>query len=344
MNQLLNQEKNLVPKIPPRILIDIHSNCNLSCPQCLVHGRKHDPRCEKYKNKVMSLNQVFSIIDEIMESKPLIIPSLWSEPLLYPYFIDFCNYVKSKDIPLSINTNGLLLNEKMANFLVEIKFDSVIISVDAVSGETLKKVRGFSNITRLIKNIDYLLQLRGHNTKPRIGVSMTLQSANKHEKQDFLTFWTEKVDYIRFGTYFDGNTFASDNSCNYVSRIPCSDLYSTMAIHADGNVSICCLDIFQEYNVGNVFDEGLKGVWNGEKLNRIRELHEKNDYSSLPLCESCSRWNSSQYVNIIEKGLLIRKSNEYEYHNRIDRLDNWSDKLYGAHNEWKNILNEIESI
>lgn len=338
MSKEISRANRNVPILPPRILLDIHTNCNLQCPQCLVHGESKDPRTLIYKNKIMPLHMAMSIIDEIEEIHPLLIPDMWSEPLLYPYFRELTQYMKKKGVTLAINTNGLLLSEEMAKFLVEIEFDSVIISIDATTDETLKKIRGFSRLSHLIKIVERLIKIRGSKDKPRIGVSMTLQNANIQERDLFVSYWTQRVDFVRIGTYFDGTEFIQVNIGKKGGRIPCLSLYSTMPIHADGNVSICCLDIFNEYNMGNVFNEGIKGVWNGEKFTRIRELHEKNDYSQLPLCRNCSRWNSYQYTDRIENGLLIRKSSEYEYYNRIDRLDSWDEKLHGTHTEWIDIV------
>jgi radical SAM protein with 4Fe4S-binding SPASM domain len=338
MSKNKKSKKTKTPALPPRVLVDVNSNCNLQCPQCLVHGNSEDPRAIRYKNKVMPLEKAKSIVDEIAQRPPLLIPSLWSEPLFYPYFYELAQYMKEKGLTLSINTNGLLLNEKMAHFLVNLEFDSVIISLDATTDETLKKIRGISRISPLKKIVERLVRIRGDRKKPRIGVSMTLQEANLHERDAFVTYWTKKVDFVRISTYFNGEDLIYSDSKKMSRRIPCPSLYSTMAIHADGNVSICCLDIFNEYNMGNVFTEGVGGVWDGEKFNHIRELHEKNDYSELPLCRKCSRWNSYQYEDRIENGLLIRKSSEFEYYNRIDRLDNWDEQLHGTHTEWEEML------
>ena len=51
----------------------------------------------------------------------------------------------------TFNTNGLLLNKDMCNFLVEQQFDSVSISIDASTKESLKKTRGITAIDKIIR-------------------------------------------------------------------------------------------------------------------------------------------------------------------------------------------------
>lgn len=324
--------------LPSRYLLNLQSNCNLHCPQCLVHGREENFKIKSYKNKIMPLDKAMLIADEICGTNPLLIPSLWSEPLLYPYFKEIILYMKKKGITLNINTNGILLTEDMSKFLVESEYDSVIVSVDAVTDKTLKKIRGFSRLSILINNIERLVKIRGEKIKPRIGVSMTVQDANKNEQKMFVKYWGHKVDFIRIGTYFDGTHFSNDKDNDLIARIPCPSLYSTMAIHADGNVSMCCLDIFNEYNLGNIFLDGVMEVWKGDSFLKIRKFHEENDYSQLPLCQNCSRWRSYQYSDRIEDGFLIRESNEYIYYNSITQLDNWGNELLGTHTEWKDFM------
>jgi radical SAM protein with 4Fe4S-binding SPASM domain len=227
----------------------------------------------------------------------------------------------------------------MARYFVEMQVDAIAFSIDAATKATLKKVRGIDRLEKLHRAVERMLLARADHKLPRIGVSFTVQPANAHEREDFVRFWAQQVDFVRVGELFQDGHFP--NIKIEGPRRPCPALYSTMAIHANGNVSICCLDGFGETNVGNVFDEGVEAVWNGEKLNKIRRHHEAGEWEKVPFCQSCERWASYGFEEEIRDGLLVRRSPEYTYYNRLDRLDNWSDSLLGTHKDPKESVREL---
>jgi radical SAM protein with 4Fe4S-binding SPASM domain len=319
-----------VPDMPSRVLIDLRTDCNLKCPMCIVHGETDDPRLKAFLRRSMSLAQARAVLDEIMASKPLIQPNLWSEPLLAHDFKAHIRHMKERGLTVALNTNGLLLREDMAKFFVEMKVDSVSISIDATTKETLKKVRGIDKLEKIEKSVSVMLQARGERLVPRVGVSFTLQDANRHERDAFVQRWVGRVDFVRVGELFEDGRFPGIKPTG--PRKPCPSLYNTMAIHTNGNVSYCCLDGFGETSLGNIFEDGgVKAVWHGEKFREIRHLHETGQYDKVPFCQGCDRWISNDYQEEIVDGLLIRRSAEYTYYNRVDKLENWHGSLLGAH-------------
>jgi radical SAM protein with 4Fe4S-binding SPASM domain len=124
-------------------------------------------------------------------------------------------------------------------------------------------------------------------------------------------------------------------------RTPCPAIYSTMAIHANGNCSICCLDGFGETDMGNVFDEGVAAVWTGEKFTAARRAHETGDWDAVPYCRGCDRWASYSYEDVVKDGVLIRRSPEYTYYNRVDRLTNISAGLLQTDEDAQRVVGKL---
>lgn len=114
-------------------------------------------------------------------------------------------------------------------------------------------------------------------------------------------------------------------------RIPCPAMYNTMPVHNDGTVTICCLDGFKVTNVGNVFKDGVRAVWQGEEFAKIRYYHETGHWDKVPFCKSCNGWAQYEFEEEVRDGLLIRKSPQYTYYNKIARLKNWKGNLLGGH-------------
>jgi radical SAM protein with 4Fe4S-binding SPASM domain len=286
----------------------------------------------------MNVENARLVLDELMAAKPLVMPGMWSEPTMNPNFKAHITQMKERGLTVAMNTNGLKVNADMAQFLVDVKFDSVFFSVDATTPETLQKVRGITRLDLLHQAVERLMTTRGDKPNPRIGVSMTLQPSNRHERDEFVAFWTKKVDVVRIGEIYEQGKFSGFNASG--ARVPCQSLYTTLAVNTNGNVSLCCLDGFNEYSMGNVFKDGVKGVWHGPKLTAMRKLHERGQWDKIPICKTCDRWSSYQYEDIVKDDLLIRRTAEYTYYNRIDRLTNWHKELHGTHGDPSQKLKE----
>jgi len=102
-------------------------------------------------------------------------------------------------------------------------------------------------------------------------------------------------------------------------------------VHNDGTATVCCLDGFKDTNVGNVFEKGVKSIWTGEEFAKVRYYHETEQWDKVPFCKNCNGWAQYEFEEEIRDGLLIRRSPEYTYYNRIDRLGNWEGQALGAH-------------
>jgi radical SAM protein with 4Fe4S-binding SPASM domain len=331
-----------VPKLPPRVIMDLRTDCNLKCPMCVVHGDTDNKELMGFLRSDMGLENAAMILDELKPVRPMVMPSLWSEPLLSREFRAHARAIKERGFTLAMNTNGLLLRKDLAEFFVEIGVDAVSVSIDSTTKETLKKVRGIDRLDKLHKAVDVMLEARGDKELPRVGVSFTVQEENIHEREAFVDNWAHKVDFVRVGELFVDGKFPNVEVVG--PRKPCPALYSTLSVHATGSVSICCLDGFAETNMGNVFEEGVEAVWNGEKFNEVRHYHETGQWEKAPkMCKNCERWASYGFEEELVDGLLIRRSPEYTYYNRVDKLENWGGGLLGTHKDPKESLAELQT-
>lgn len=326
-----------VPELPPRLILDLATKCNLRCGMCPVWGQDDDT-IENAKG-TMNLEAARRLLDELMSAKPLVSPCLYGEPLLAPDFKTRIMDMKSRGLSVFINTNGLALTSELAQFFVDIELDSVFVSIDSVTKETLKKIRGIDKLEKIESAVFRLLRARGDRDWPRIGVSFTAQDENRHEQEAFVRRWTGIVDCVRTGLVFENGTFP--DMARLPERKPCPAIYKTMAIHHDGQVTVCCLDGLKSTNLGNVFKEGGKAVWNGEAFTKVRYYHETGQWDKVPFCKPCNGWAQYDFEETIKDGILIRRSPEYTYYNRIDRLKTWQGSLLSFHAPALEVLEEV---
>jgi MoaA/NifB/PqqE/SkfB family radical SAM enzyme len=323
-----NWKPALVPEMPERLLIDFATRCNLRCAMCPVWGVEDDDEIEQVTG-IMALERARKILDEAAASKPMIAPSIYGEPLLIPNMRQLFTDMKRLGFPLALNTNGLTLTEDTARFFVDIKLDSLMFSIDAVTKETLKKIRGIDKLQKIESAVFRMMKIRGEAEYPRVGVSITVQDENRHELDAFLKRWVGVVDVVRTGNVFKDGTFPALQAPK--ERLPCPAIYKTMPIHNDGSVRLCCLDGFRATDMGNVFETGVEAVWQGEAFAKARYYHETAQWDKVPFCKPCNGWSQYEFEEEVRDGLLIRRSPEFTYFNRIDRLAAWKGSLLGGH-------------
>ena len=254
---------------------------------CPVWGSDDNNAIDSVKG-IMKTDAATRLLDEIAPAHPLIQPNIYGEPLLIPNLRERLRDMKTRGIAIAFNTNGLTLDDDLAKFMVEIELDSISFSIDAASRESLLKVRGVDKLEKIEAAVVRMLTARGARELPRISVSFTLQEANRHEEKEFVERWSGIVDCVRVGLLFENGTFPDMKPPE--QRLPCPALYKTMPVHNDGPVTICCLDGFKNTNVGNVFEDGVKAVWNGEEFAKVRYYHETSQWDKVPFCKSCNGW------------------------------------------------------
>jgi MoaA/NifB/PqqE/SkfB family radical SAM enzyme len=319
-----------VPAMPERLLVDFATRCNLRCPMCPVWG-SGDERAIDSVTGIMTKEHATNLLDEVAASQPMIAPSLYGEPLLIPKLKEVFSDLKRRNLPLVLNSNGLTLTDEIAQFFVDIKLDSIMFSLDSTTKETLKKVRGVDKLEKIERNVHRMLRIRGDSPYPRVGVSYTVQQDNEHEVEDFAKRWVGVVDVVRIGLVFDSKTGMFPEMKTSGERKPCPALYKTLPVHNDGTAPLCCLDGFRASNMGNVFKDGVAGVWHGEEFAKARYYHETAQWDKVPFCKSCNGWAEYDYEEEVRDGILIRKSPQYIYYNKIERLTNWQGRLLGGH-------------
>ena len=318
-----------VPRFPKKINLGIQEDyCNLSCPKCLVFGTNKDPvfDIKKLVSSAMPLEKVLAILDEIQGQDLAISPSYWVEPLVVKDFKKVAIEAKKRDIPVEISTNALLINESMAEFLIE-HMSAISVSIDATTKETLVKTRATNRLERIHEAVFLLLEKRSGKDSPRIVVNFTVEDANRHERDEFLEYWIQHVDAVRINEMYTHDR-SIDNMVVTRDRTPCREIYDQMNIDFNGDVRMCCLDGFRVTNLGNVFKDGVEDVWHGEGFSTVRKNHEEGKYGAQPFCDSCTLWASYNIIDEKTEGnLLIRSSDSINYYNRLDRINSWKDEI-----------------
>ena len=170
----LNEEGRALGKKskPKQVHMRFTSRCNLSCRHCDIWKTK------RQKEKELSFEQWKSNIDKLyswLGSFNLFLAG--GEILLYPEAIPIINYCSSKGILVSITTNATLIDDPMAQKLINSGMYCIIMSLDGFSdvhGYIRNNPDAFSKVERAAAN---LLKYRKQEM-PHISISTVITKNN----------------------------------------------------------------------------------------------------------------------------------------------------------------------
>ncbi len=199
---------------PLYIMLEQTYKCPLRCVSC-VHGypkfrENYDLRKWGDNSSRMSLDMFKKIVDQATQNNcPSMSMHNNDEPLLLKDVHERISYAKDKGImDIIFTTSGALFNEEKLKQIMDAGVTHLCFSVDALTKDTYQKVREGGNYDKVMWAIDEALAYREkeNNVLPIIRVSWVTNSFNEHELDDFIKYFSDKVDYVDIQPLFLGTT------------------------------------------------------------------------------------------------------------------------------------------
>jgi radical SAM protein with 4Fe4S-binding SPASM domain len=155
----------------PRIVFfELTRNCNLKCRHCRAEAGDH-------YEKELSTTEIRSIIDNISSyASPLVILT-GGEPLFRNDIFEIADYLKSKQLPVALATNGTLINNSIAEKILAHNIRRVSVSIDGASSESHDKFRGIPGC--FDQTLAAIKTLEKHKIPIQINVSITKSNAGE---------------------------------------------------------------------------------------------------------------------------------------------------------------------
>lgn len=262
--------------IPPdTIYLHITRKCNLSCIYCYFFD-------ENTTNE-LSTNQLCEVLEDIIKINPRQVILTGGEPLMHRDFFKISKFFKEKkgDIKFSVNSNGVLINEENAKFLVE-TFDEIRISIDGFK-EINDKLRGEGTFNKAMGAFSKILNSKGDPVALITVTSANINSLkefskyllyngvfnihynpvrlygkaksedilhNNKEMEDLKDFWSEQL-YLKHDQTFE------NSNCG---------VGKYLTINPDGSVYPCHLLSYPEFKLGNVREDNLRSIFEEHEI------------------------------------------------------------------------------
>jgi radical SAM protein with 4Fe4S-binding SPASM domain len=273
--------------------------CNLHCYFC------YNPVQRKNQNRInaavaqprdpLSYEETVQILDQLKEMGVLYLTLTGGEPMLHPRFWDIAREAKARAFAMRVFSNGIIINETVADRLAELCPYCLEISIHGATdatAEALNKVPGSHQ--RLLKALGLLKE---RDIRVYLKCSVTKLVENELEQIQAI------ADSFGYPLYLDPVLTLSDDGEAYPLELQASDealrrLYSspvfhigvspferkdgqpncsvamgTMNIDPFGNVSPC---IQWKESVGNLRDQPLERIWTSSlELEKIRDINRR---------------------------------------------------------------------
>lgn len=173
------------PDFKPLLLhLEITTRCNLRCLKC---GHATDPPGTA---RIMPRHLAYSVVDsfdQYFEAAARIHTFGYGEMFLYSRLHQLVDKLKSFQCSVDGITNGVLVNRKEVDWLVECGYDELTISIDGVEPDTMSRLRGV-DVEKIWSMLEYLKNRKKElgRDRPRIVVNFVAQSDNFEELPDLV--------------------------------------------------------------------------------------------------------------------------------------------------------------
>ena len=173
-------------RIPLRGTIEVTRRCPLSCVHCYNNLPIADPQARRTE---LSYEEHCRIVDEIVEAGCFWLVYTGGEIFIRPDFLDIYKYAKKQGLLITLFTNAVVINEKIADSLAEYPPHFIEITLYGHTKETYERITGNpGSFERCMRGI-HLLMERGLPLKLKTMV-ITL---NKHEIWEMKRFVEEDL-------------------------------------------------------------------------------------------------------------------------------------------------------
>jgi GTP 3',8-cyclase len=274
--------------------------CNFRCIYC-AQGQGHEFLMTRYGvgTETMDPDTMQQVVDqccEFPEKINLVSFMGHGEPLLNKHLPEMVGMVRRASIAkrIEIITNASLLTHRLSDALITAGLTNLRISLQGVNADSYlricKKKIGYD---ALLEEIRYYYR---HKITGGVFVKvMDIALAEGEEKVFYAQFdgisdrmYIEKVKPVYKGVPVGKEAdLATDRYGNvHPHRKVCPLPFFSLSVWPDGDVTPCDA-IYKPVILGNVNNESLLSMWNGEKRKKFLQEHLKFKKNILPGCRDC---------------------------------------------------------
>lgn len=273
------------------VSLEAHSICNQRCFFCPVSIAPREPYfmpTELYERIITEIAD----LDEPIEAVAMI---QYNEPTVDRRFVDQVRAIKDAGLPPAVLSNGSNLTPDTVDALVEMGGMSYFsVNLSTLDPERYTKERGRNHLERVLANLDYakdrkiaeemVIVVLGTEEEQhaREIEAITKRFAGSYFKvQDFEA--NDRAGYLEVGLRAEGRNLQV-RGCDYMGSRPIEHIHITAA----ANIVLCCQDYDEKWILGNLDNESLREILDGEAYaSARRQVYGIEAPPENFICDNC---------------------------------------------------------
>ncbi len=309
-----------VRALPVEYIVETTARCNIYCPMC---PRETHPQPKEDMDEAVFRR----LLEESAGTAEHMMLIGLGEPLLDRRIFDRIHACAEHGISALISTNGTLLDEKAAARLLDSPLSHITLSFDGYSKETFEFYRKGAKFERVRDNFVRFCRMKHERgSRLQVTVQMVRMDGNRHEEEAFRRFWSSVpgVDLIRVK---DDETNLLSGAVERRAGRRCHYLWrGAMYIKHNGDVYPCCQSYMLDGEpVGNLIEQSLPDIFNGETMRRMRRMHAQGRGGEIGICAKCC---TAIPHPALAAGSLILHGNAVRA--LLPLVEHWSRRLLGG--------------
>lgn len=318
-------EEVLPLRTPYSLVIDPCNLCNFRCRFCAMQTADADL---SYKKQLMPMDLYKKIVDDIAafpDQLKMLRIAANGEPLLHPELPEMIRCAKEKGVSefIEIVTNGSKLEPRLNERLIESGLDRIRISIEEISEEGYREMAGVNiDLEQLRSNIRDLYERSARaGGSCEVYVKTVDAAVNTKEKEETFyrlfgdichRIWIDHVIPIWSGwgdidERFELQQIGLHGQVMQKTTV-CPTPFYSLIINPDGVVTLCCSDWQRKLVIGDLTQQSLLDVWNGDLLRTFWIDMLSGNKNKYEMCAKCRypEYNSTDNIDAYAEDILKR--------------------------------------
>lgn len=290
--------------MPISLSIEPTTACNLGCPEC-PSGLKMFSR----PTGNIDTGDFRLWIDQVSKHAIHLNFYFQGEPFIHRDFLTMVSHAHSRGMFTSTSTNAHFLTDEVARKTVRSGLSRLIISIDGTTQEVYEQYRVHGKLDQVLRGAQAIIRAKHelNSAYPQVIFQFLVVRPNEHQVDDILRLGSEMgADEVRLKTaqvydYRQGNPLIptqekysrymrlKDGTYRVKNRLDnhCWRMWSGCVITWDGKVVPCCFDKDATHVLGDLSEQSLSAIWNGEQYRAFRGAVFESR-SKIDICANCS--------------------------------------------------------
>ena len=312
---LIVSKKTSIASFPKVALVELTNACNHECIFCtnpIMKRKTANFDIKKYESFIKKASK--EGLEEV---------GLYStgEPFMTKNLHEYIAIAKNHGLKrVFITTNGALASLEKFIKCFESGLDSIKFSINAATSESYKKIHGFDDFNKVIKNVQdvyYYINKKNLNIQLLAGfvyTNITYKEVSIFKKKYSKYF--EDVKFIKAHNQMGYLKERAERISNKIDEIknssaqrpggiinekgyqPCEMLWNRLHVTAEGNLTACCADYENNLIFSKIEqNKSIYDQFNNEKMQKLRIKHLENKLDGT-ICKNCVYNTNEPYESI----------------------------------------------